>query len=247
MTASAPHPADRSVERPDFRPSVPGSVLAVAAGVASVALLIDTPEQWQALLVEVAGIVFVAAGYATWRRRSRADGAPAGVVGGLFAVVGVLLVAAAVAVALTRPPAMIHRLELAPGLVGLAVLLAGLLPVRAGRERTLVTAGTALLFVGVLTSGVVHGATLASLLLAGVATVLAWDLGEQAVSLGAQVGRGASTYRAELVHGGGSLAAGVGVFLVALGVDRLGIRELSLTGFTALLVAGLVLVLALRQ
>ena len=47
-------------------------------------------------------------------------------------------------------------------------------------------------------------ATLAGLIVVGVGTVLAWDLAEQAVNLGEQVGREPRTAGVELVHAGAS-------------------------------------------
>ena len=222
------------------RPTVPGSVLAVLAGIAAVALLVEGGGQWQALGVEAVGLALCATGYAAWHRDVRVGGA-------LLALAGAIAIIAGLALAMSAPEAMTERIEVLPGLLGLAALLAGLLPVRSGWERTLVTVGAGLLFVGVVTSGVVRGASEIQLLLAGVATVLAWDLGEQAVSLGGQVGRRARTRRAELVHAGGTLVAGVAIVVVALVVAALDVQGLSLTGFAALLVAGFALVVAIRH
>lgn len=225
---------------PTHRPTVPGSVAAVVAGIVAVAVVIDAADQWEALLVVVAGLALCGGGYGAWHRERRLGGA-------LTVAIGGVLVALGLGVAASGPSVMTQRLELLPGLLGLVVLVAGLVPVRAGWERALVTTGAALLFVGVVTSGVVRGASRPALLVAGIASVLAWDLGEQAISLGGQVGRGARTRRAELVHGGGTLVAGAGILVAALGVTGLGIRGLSLTGFAVLLVAGFALVVALRH
>lgn len=231
---------DDPTRRPTHRPTVPGSVLAFAAGFAAVALLIDDSAQWRALLVEVVGLVVVAGGYVAWQRRRR--------VGGLLtAVAGVLLIGAGLVLGLTMPSAIIHRFELLPGMLGLMALLAGLLPIRSGWERAFVTTGAALLFVGVVTSGVVRGAALLSLLGAGIASVVAWDLGDQAISLGRQVGRGAKTYRAELTHAGATSIVGGGTLVATSAVHRFDVRGLSLTGLAVLLVAGFLLAVSLRQ
>lgn len=224
---------------PTHRPTLPGTVVAVGAGLVAVGLLVDTAAQWQALLVELAGIGLVGAGYAA-RDRSRVGGT-------LLALVGAGLVLTALGLALTDPSTVANRLELLPGMVGLALLLAGLLPVRSGRERALLTLGTALLFVGVVTSGVVRGSTLPRLLVASIATVLAWDAGDNAISLGRQAGRQARTYRAELTHAGATVLVGASVVAGALAIEHLDVQGLSLTGFAALLVAGFALVLALRH
>jgi len=222
------------------RPTAPGALLAMLAGFAAVALLIEGAGQWQALVVDIVGLALCAGGYVAWQRGQKVPGSLAALAGGVLVLV-------ALALAVSQPEAMTERLELLPGLLGLAVLLAGLLPVRAGWERRLVTTGAAFLFVGVVTSGVVRGASEIQLLAAGVASVLAWDLGEQAVSLGGQVGRRAQTHRAELVHAGGSLLAGVAILAVTLGVAALDVQGLSLAGFAVLLVAAFALVVATRQ
>ncbi|SFR90254.1 hypothetical protein SAMN05216559_0771 [Halomicrobium zhouii] len=222
------------------RPTAPGALLAMVAGVATVALLIEGAGQWQALVAEIAGLGLCVGGYVAWQRGQKAPGSLAALAGGVLVLV-------ALGLAVSRPEAVTDRLELLPGLLGLAVLLAGLVPVRSGWERRLVTAGAALLFVGVVTSGVVRGASEMQLLVAGVASVLAWDLGEQSVSLGGQVGRRAQTHRAELVHAGGSLLAGVAILGVTLGVAAMDVQGLSLAGFAVLLVAGFALVVAMRQ
>jgi len=222
------------------RPTVPGALLAMLAGVAAVGILIEGAGQWQALVVDVVGLALCAGGYVAWRRGQQVAGA-------LSAIAGGVLVLVALALAVSQPEAMTERLELLPGLLGLAVLLAGLLPVRSSWERRLVSTGAALLFVGVVTSGVVRGASEIQLLAAGVASVLAWDLGEQSVSLGGQVGRRARTRRAELVHAGGSLVAGAAILAVTLGVAALDVQGLSLAGFAVLLVDAFALVFALRQ
>jgi hypothetical protein len=222
------------------RPTAPGALLAMLAGIAAVAILIEGTGQWQALVVDVVGLALCAGGYVAWQRGQRLGGALAALAGGVLVLVALVL-------AVSQPEAMTERLELIPGLLGLTVLLAGLFPVRSGWERRFVTAGAGLLFVGVVTSGVVRGASELQLLVAGVASVLAWDLGAQSVSLGGQVGRRAQTRRAELAHAGGSLVAGVAILAVTLGVAALDVQGLSLAGFAVLLVAAFALVVAIRQ
>lgn len=222
------------------RPAVPGAVLAVLSGAVAVALLLDAAAQWQALGAELAGLALCGVGYAAWQRRDPALGAAVG-------LAGVALLAAGFFLAVTGPETATERVELLPGLVGLAILGAALLPIREGRERTLVTVGTALLFVGVVASGVFRGSPLLALLAASVATVVAWDAGEQAVSLGRQVGRQAATARAVAAHSGGTVLAGAVVVLAALGVYRLDVTGLSLTALVALLAAAFVLILSLRN
>ena len=85
------------------------------------------------------------------------------------------------------------------GGVGLLALVAGL---RRGVRR-LVSLGVFGLLLGVLVAGAV-GVPTELLLVSAAASAVAWDIADQAVSLGEQVGRGADTSRAELVHAAGS-------------------------------------------
>lgn len=225
---------------PTHRPTTVGSVLSILAGVAAVAIVGETPGQRRALAVVVVGLALLGVGYAAWHRR--------------WWVIGLLLVAggsASVAVGLllgvTLPGPMVHAIELLPGLVGLALLTLGLLPVRSGWERWLVSVGTGLVFVAVVTSGVVRGTSLAWLLVAGIGTVVSWDAAEQSISLGRQLGRQAETYRAELGHLAGTAIVGGGVFVLALGVYRLDVQGLPLSVLVLLLIAGVVLSLALHD
>ena len=229
-----------NVRTPEHRPTVVAGALSIAAGVLALALVGRTPAQRTALVVGIVGIALVAAGDAAWRRRSRVPGVALG-------VAGVVVAAGSLLLAVTLPQATVHRIELVPGIVGLFVLLAGLLPIRRGRERTLTTLGTGLLFVTVLTSGVVQGAPPTSLFLAGIATVVAWDAADHAISLGRQVGRRATTYRSEVVHVVASSLVGVGAFAIAFGVYRSTLPELSLAGFVGLLIAGLAFSFALYR
>lgn len=87
----------------------------------------------------------------------------------------------------------------------------------------------------------VQDAAVALMLGATASTVAAWDCGEQAVNLGQQIGRQASTWRAELVHGGaGVLVGGVGVG-VGMAFVTVGVTGLPLMGLTTLPAAAVVL------
>lgn len=216
------------------RPAVGSSALAVALAVLALVLLVDASVQRRILAVAVAGTAAFAGGVVVWR-----DDQP--LVGGFAAVGGTAVVLLAFTFALTRPSMTVHRLVLAPGVLGLWVLAAGVAPVRRGRERPLVAMGTGLVFLAVLTSGVVRTTDLAPLLVAGALTVLAWDAAENAVSIGRQLGEAAQTVRSELVHGAASGLVAGGAVLLVLGVDRLGIDGLPFAALAALLLAGVAL------
>lgn len=222
------------------RPARTSSALAVAASVLAIAVVADTSTQRWILVAAVVGVAIFTAGGHVWHR----GGIGTGVV---VTLAGALVVVAALALAATRPAFMTHRLELIPGLVGLWLLAAGVLPVRAGWERTLIDAGTGMVFLTVLVSGVVRGASLGALLVAGVLTILAWDAAENAVSVGEQLGIDASTTRGELVHSAASAAVGLGAILLVSLVQGLGITGLPFAALAALLVAGVALVLVYHR
>ncbi|GAA0233311.1 hypothetical protein GCM10009000_055950 [Halobacterium noricense] len=234
MTA-ATSPADRFLRHP----TAVSGVLAVAAGAVAVGLIAETTLQRRILLAALVGVGSFGLGGRLWQRGR-------GVIGVGLAACGCLVVVAAAGYAVTEPPRITQRLELLPGILGLWVLAAALVPMRFRWSRFLVAVGSGLLFVAVLTSGVVRGASTTALVVAAGATILSWDAAENAVSLGGQIGSHpeTATVRAELAHvllsGGLAVAAVVAV----LGVTRLGVDSLPLAALVALLVAAVALLLA---
>lgn len=107
-------------------------------------------------------------------------------------------------------------------------------------QRRLVTAGTALVFGGLLLAGVT-GASPLALLVGAVATVVAYDAAHYAVRLGHQLGRSAPTGRAEIVHVGVTAAVALGAAAVGYLVFELGTGEQPATALVALLLAAVFL------
>jgi len=209
------------------RPTPVSALLSILAAAAAVALIATAPAQRFALLVTVAGLAPLVVGLEV-RHRGHL------LLGVVLALVGLGVVGGGIALGYLRSPGFSQTVELLPGLLGLAVHVLGLGPLRNGRERLLFSAGTGLVLVAILTSGVLYESDTQTLLIAGVLTVLAWDLAEQAVNLGEQVGREARTYPVELVHGGATLAVGgVGIALTR------GIAGADITGLPLLVLAGL--------
>ena len=219
-------------------PTAVSSVLAVVIGAIAIGLIAGTDLQRQALAIAFIGVISLVLGGRLWKGNRSG-------VGAVLAICGCLLVVVSVGYAVTRPPQIIHRLELLPGILGLWVLAGALVPVWLRRSRLLIDVGTGLLFVAVLTSGVVRGASTTALVIAAAATILAWDAAENAVSMGGQMGSVGvlATGRAEFVHVALSGAVAGGVVVVVLGVARLGIDGLPFAALVALLVAGIVLVI----
>ncbi|WP_299334192.1 DUF7519 family protein [Haloplanus sp.] len=225
----------------DHRPTPTSGVLGLAAGTFAVGLVAGTTVQRLLLTVAVGGAAAFALGGRLWRRRRTA--------GGLLGVCGSLAVVAAAGYAATRPERVVHRLELLPGLLGLWVLAAGLLPLRVRRGRLLIDIGAGLVFITVLTGGVVRGASTAALVVAAAATILAWDAAENAVSMGGQVGSCGATdsRRAELVHAGFSGCVAVVAVVATLGVARVGVDGLPFAALVVLLLAAVVTILVAHR
>lgn len=220
----------------DRDPLTLSSAGAVLSGLLAVWFIATGPNQRSALVAAGLGLAALWIAVRLFRRDHRLLAGVLGV-GGLGGVV----------LAFMRGGAgpLGHQLELYPALVGLLVLTLGLAPVYRGFERWYVTTGTALVFVGVVTAGVVQSATTWSLLAAGVATVLAWDLGEQAVNVRNQVGADARTWPVELTHAGAAVVVGAAAITLALFVQNVGVTGVPLAGLGVMLGAAVVLTTAL--
>lgn len=115
---------------------------------------------------------------------------------------------------------------LTPAGAGFPIAAAGLAVLGVALTRgspALLGVGATVQFVGVLVGGLA-GAPPEPVLVAAAGTVVAWDVGENALTLGDQLGRAARTDRAEVVHAAASAAvAAVGsglAYLAFVGVDR---------------------------
>ncbi|WP_254663075.1 hypothetical protein [Haladaptatus sp. W1] len=107
--------------------------------------------------------------------------------------------------------------------------------------------GTALVFIGVLASGIFNAVTLGTLLLAGAATVVAWDAGEHAINVGEHLGRGQDTHEIELVHVAGTGVVALVAVEAATFSGGVGPSSLSLASLVLLLVAIVLLAVALHD
>jgi hypothetical protein len=131
---------------------------------------------------------------------------------------------------------------LAGGAGGFALLSVGVL---LGSRRG-VTLGATVLLVAAFGGGLLSDAPY--LLLPGViATVLAWDLGEQAINVGEQLGREAGTTHLEATHAAGSTVVGVGAGGLGYGIYLVSSGGQPVTALVFLLLAVVVLTSALRN
>lgn len=224
------------------RPTVVSSVIAVAAGIVAVGLIADTAAQRQLLIATVVGVASFGVGGRLWH--GRRDG-----IGAVGMLCGTMILLIVVAMGVTQPLQPTQRIELLPGIFGLGVLTAALVPVGFRWSRLLVDSGTGLVFLAVLASGVVQGASATTLVIAATATILAWDAAENAVSIGGQVGTAPDTTsgEAELVHVGFTGGVATIVIVVVLAVASVGIDGLPFAVLVALLVAGVALTLAYHR
>lgn len=113
--------------------------------------------------------------------------------------------------------------------------------------RWAVTVGAAIVFVGNLLAATAGPSTPPFVaLLAGALAVVAWDLGEHAISLGEDVGGAARTAQGELVHA--ALTLGVAMFAVALGyaIFRVGADGRPVLAIVFLVVGSFILFRTLR-
>jgi hypothetical protein len=215
-----------------LRDALTGLPLAVAL---PVYLLATTTVLHQVLAVSGVLLAFALAAESTYHRldRTSLDDVGSKVVlgtGGVGAVLGTVLVAPFVSPAAILEPRLGAELTaqvtangtLTALLLGASVLLAvaflltaafgvlvsvGFVP----ETPSGIALGAGLLFVGAM-GAAAAGAGLVPVLVAGAGALLAWDLGENAVELGAQLGRAAETSRGEFAHGGASaLVAGSSV------------------------------------
>jgi hypothetical protein len=112
-------------------------------------------------------------------------------------------------------------------------------------SRRLVHAGAIALLAGVVVGGAGDAPELWTLV-ATVAAVVAWDAGQNAISLGEQLGRRADTARAEVVHTAATVALGTTTAGVAYVLYQVAGGSRPLSGVVFLLVAVAILLQALR-
>ena len=108
----------------------------------------------------------------------------------------------------------------------------------------MVTIGAFGLFVGGIIAGI-QSAPVVPVLISVTFSVLAWDVGGSAISIGKQLGRDADTRRIEAVHMTASGAVGMVTAGVGYGLYQTGAGEQSVAALVFLLIAAVLLVEAL--
>ncbi|THE65041.1 hypothetical protein D8Y22_07385 [Salinadaptatus halalkaliphilus] len=111
-------------------------------------------------------------------------------------------------------------------------------------DRTVLTVGAAGLVLAVFVSAG-DGAGVATVLTGTTASILAWDIGHNAISVGRQLGREAPTVRAELAHALASLTAGCAIVVLGTAGSLLVAGTQPLLAVALLLLAGALIAVAL--
>lgn len=214
------------------------AALSLTAGLLAILLLTDDPERTRAVLWQAVGLGVLLAGTGYARHHHRARGVVGGGIGGSVALV-------ALGLGWSVTESAFARLELLCGMVGLLVLAAGVTGLKRGWERRFVSLGTSGLFAFLLVVAVIDSPPMGALLVAMVATAVAWDVGEQSINLGEQLGGEAETWSAELAHAGGSVGVGVAALVLAYGGYLIGFKDVPLSGLLLLAVGVVMLMGAL--
>lgn len=211
---------------------------AAAVGLLVVAVHLVAPaEAGVPLGTAVLGVLLVGVGRECYRRERR-------LVAGGFLAAGIATGVAAVATGVETAAAS-ELLRLLPGVVGVFAVGAALVPIRRGWSRGLLKVGTALVLVSVLVCGVLRQADQMTLAASTAATVVTWDVGENAVSIGEQLGRQAETTAIQTTHALGSGLVGVTAVFASDVAEGVGSGGLSLPSLALMLLAMLLFSAAL--
>lgn len=133
-------------------------------------------------------------------------------------------------------------LALAVGVFGLFAVVGGLFAFDSERAMAV---GTGVVFVGVVLSGV-FGNSMPLLVFGALASVLAFDLGSNAFSVGRQMSDETETTRGELVHAASSVAVGVVIVGIGAGIYVAGLEGLSVSSLAFILFGAVLLIWAIR-
>lgn len=229
-----------TVRRVTLRPSVPSGALASLLAVGVVLSLGGGDAVRTGLAIQVGGLLAVGIGLVGYRRGHRISGAAVAVAGGCVA-------AAAVGVFVSGSDSLSETLRFVTGFLGLPLLAAAVLPLRGRGSRTLAKLGAGGVFLCVVVSGLFQAVGVTNLLLATVATIIAWDAAENAVSIGEQLGRGATAWRLEATHTVGSALVGLAGVAGIHFTQGVAGGNLSLTAFTLMFVALLLFAAAMHR
>ncbi|MDY6817669.1 MAG: hypothetical protein SVG88_03325 [Halobacteriales archaeon] len=112
-------------------------------------------------------------------------------------------------------------------------------------SRRPVSIGAFLLLAGVLLAGL-SGQSPGPLVLGMITTVIAWDVGEHAITVGEQLGRNAPTTRLELTHAIGTAVAGILTAGIGVTIFRFATGGQPVAALVFLLAAALAFIVAIQ-
>ena len=179
----------------------------MAAATAATAAVAETATMAAGVAVAGVGFVLVLAGATVARSRSRA-------LGSVLVLAGLGTAAGGGAAGASFADDTLQAAIVAPGIAGAFFVTLGVAPLRGTGSRRFVKMASWLVFLGpVLSAGMkytepTNTLDIVRVLGATVGAALVWDLGENSVSLGRQVGRKATTFWNETVHSVGSVLVG---------------------------------------
>lgn len=224
----------------DVAAPVPAAAVSLIVGTLALGLLTVGSDQRLAALVLGVGLIVTLGGRIARERVGS-------VFGRLISLLGASIGAYGLYRALTEVATVTARAVLLPGMVGLCILALGLVLSRPVLGRTATVVGSGCLLASIVLAGVTEHTSRPAIVIAAVATVLAWDLADHGISLARQVGARARTARVTVLHSGATAVVGALIGATILGIDRVAVGQLSLQGFLLATAVAVVLLLALRQ
>jgi hypothetical protein len=130
------------------------------------------------------------------------------------------------------------------GLLGLLFIGVG---VFGEGSRRWVSLGVTSIFIAILLAGALGATTPLTVVVGGVAMFVAWDVGQHAVTIGEQFGRGVPTRRGEIVHAAASSLVGVLGAGISYGVYVFGTGDQPALAVILMILGVVGLVWALRD
>lgn len=219
-------------------PTQASSVVAVVLAVSATGLSVATPSQVLPIGVEAFGLLVFLIGKTVRQHNYR-------IIGSGLVFLGMSIVWLSLGLVAVFPIGLLMRATLCLGMVGTAILTVGLAPLRIAWTRQLLSIGVGILIISIIGIGIVKKTVHFRLIGAMTTAVMAWDAGEQAISLGEHVGRSADTVTVEIIHLLGSGAIGATAITLSILIYGTTASEIPFVSLALLLCGTIVLLLAL--
>ena len=220
------------------QPAYAGCALAVVAAACVTGVLASQPIQLSIAGIEAIGALLLL-GSGLVRRREH------WMLGGGLVIVGCGLVCLTLGLSLFVPVGLFERIAFFGGSFAMACVILGVYPLRKSWARGFVGLGIVLFSCSLAFLVWVSNPSGLQVLLGVGLTIVTWDMGEHAITLGDDVGRSARTYHVTMAHFAGSLGVGFVAGAVALVGSRVELPALPIATLALLLGAVLLLLLVL--